>query len=565
MTMLKTLCRKSGGCTQIQEYISKEGRCLAYDYSDSVMDHENWGSDFDSVRRFYGKDTGRKYYHLILSPDPDDGCDLDTLRDLARSWMSERYPDAQYVIGYHNDNGRIHAHIAMNSVLPDSGYKIQISDEDVLADATTLQRMSRDRGLSYFEKPRPSKDDDGYSTTRGAARRPAVVMTDAERRIVARGMRSWKWEIRDAIDDCIAESGVRTWEDFSRAMERRGYRAVLGRRGVATFYHPDSSGTRKTVRGTPDNLGSAYTVSGIMLRMTRSDGRVCAGVIPSRQIEKIVLPSNIEQRIEIRGRRRPWVSPQDVMDLIGIMRSNGYGDAGELKTALSRVRSAIERDRVALAELEARRAFLDNADAKYLRLVELREDGMTFAMSFEAFAEEQSIEQWFYDHGTTADAYAAVSERERAGVRNAASSIAERNDGLEREMKALVDAMRTAERIGLETGRPPSQAARIRGAGGMAAFKLRVIASRDELAEMHGHALEETARKLERSGQDELKTLAYVQREMLLRKQIEERAGEVEAGGVTEEAEVVAAQEFKTEEFNRPIGAERGADKKRST
>ena len=99
----------------------------------------------------------------------------------------------------------------------------------------------------------------------------------------------------------------------------------------------------------------------------------------------------------------------------------------------------------------------------------------------------------------------------------------------------------------------------------MAAFKLRVIASRDELAEMHGRALEETARKLERSGQDELKTLAYVQREMLLRKQIEERPGEAEAGGVTEEAEVVAAQEFKTEEFNRPIGAERGADKKRST
>lgn len=99
----------------------------------------------------------------------------------------------------------------------------------------------------------------------------------------------------------------------------------------------------------------------------------------------------------------------------------------------------------------------------------------------------------------------------------------------------------------------------------MAAFKLRVIASRDELAEMHGHALEETARKLERSGQDELKTLAYVQREMLLRKQIEERAGEVEAGGVAEEAEVVAAQEFETEEINRSIGVKRGADKKRST
>ena len=186
MAMIKTLARKHGGCENIMDYIEKEGACLAYDYGDNVADLSNWAREFDTVRADWGKDAGRKYYHVMISPDPSDGCDLETLRELATSWARERYPDAQWVIGYHDEGGRLHAHIAMNAVIPSTGYKIHMSDDDVEADAKALQDMCRARGLSYFEGPRPEPSGDGWAVARGARRRPAVALSDAERRLMAR-------------------------------------------------------------------------------------------------------------------------------------------------------------------------------------------------------------------------------------------------------------------------------------------------------------------------------------------------------------------------------------------
>ena len=521
MAMLKTLYRKQGGCKAIKNYLEKEGSCLAYDYCPSISEEDDWADLFDKTRRLWGKDTGRKYYHIIISPDPDDACSLETLRDLATSWMQERYPDTDYVIGYHDDNGHLHAHIAMNSVIPDTGYKIQISDKDVAEDAMTLQRMCKERGLSYFEKPHPTRGKSGYEISKGERKRPPVLLSDAEKRLMARGITPWKQEIRNAIDASVAEAA--SWEDFESAMQKRGFSLKVGRRNVVTFAHPDAEGRRRTVRGTVDNLGSAYTLQGIMLRLPKKDGREYAGIYIPQNITPIVVPKDVEESIRLHGKRRPWVDLQSTIDLITVMRKNGFSNVGELKAALDGERSFLDKQRLRLSEARARADFLDEADAKVSRWIQMEtgEDANALIASIDNLFERQSLEQWFDEHGVDPYAHAEQSESVRRSMRGEVAQIETVCDEHERALRALATAMQTAQRIGMTM--PETDADRAERANGMEHWRnRRRITSREDLARLRERQIERTAKRFEESGDERLKVLATLQREASLRKQIEE-------------------------------------------
>ena len=519
--MLKTLCRKQGGCKAIKNYIEKEGRCLAYDYGPTVSEDDDWADLFDTTRRTWGKDTGRKYYHIIISPDPEDECDLATLRDLATSWMEKRYPETDYVIGYHDDNGHLHAHIAMNSVIPDTGYKIQISDKDVAEDAKTLQRMCKERGLSYFEQPHPTRGKSGYEISKGERKRPPVVLSDAEKRLMARGVTPWKQEVRDAIDASVAEAT--SWEGFETAMQRRGFSMKVGRRNVVTFTHPDAEGRKRTVRGTVDNLGSAYTLQGIMLRLPKKDGREYAGIYIPQKVRPIVVPKTVKESIEMRAQRRPWVDPQRTLDLIAVMRQNGFANVGELKAALDGERDFLNRQRLRLSEARTFANFLDEADEKASRWIRMEtgEDADALIASIDNLFERQSLEQWFDEHGIDPYQHAEQSEDMRRSMREEVSQIERVCDEHERALSTLALAMQTAQRIGMTV--PETDADRAARANGMEHWRnRRRITSREDLAQLRERQIERTAKRFEESGDERLKVLATLQREASLRKQIEE-------------------------------------------
>lgn len=521
MAMLKTLYRKQGGCAAIQKYIEKEGECLAYDYGPSVSEDENWADMFDRTRRLWGKDKGRKYYHIIISPDPDDECDLATLRDLATSWMRERYPETDYVIGYHNDGGRIHAHIAMNSVVPDTGYKIKISDRDVTEDAKTLQRLCKERGLSYFENPRPNRGKSGYEISKGERRRPHVVLSEAEKRLLARGIKPWKQDVRDAIDASVQEAA--NWDDFVNAMGARGFSVKVGKRNVATFACIDAEGRRRTVRGTVDNLGSAYTLQGIMLRLPKKDGREYTGVYTPPVCRPIVVPKTIEEAISLKGKRRPWVDPQRMIDLIAIMRKNGFANAGDLAKAMNDEREFLDRQRMRLSEADAYAKFLEDAEKRIARWIEIDsgEDAGTLIASVDNLFERQSLEQWFAERGIDPYGFAKDADGMRRDAREEAARIAQVCDDHEKALSALASAMQTAQRIGMPI--PETDAARAARSKGSRLWRgIRRIASREDLARLRERQIERTARRFEESGNERLKALAALQREASLQEQIEE-------------------------------------------
>lgn len=527
MAMLKTLCRKQGGCAAIRRYIEKEGECLAYDYGPSVSEGEDWADTFDRTRRLWGKDKGRKYYHIIISPDPDDGCDLATLRDLATSWMRERYPETEYVIGYHNDGGRIHAHIAMNSIIPDTGYKVQISDRDVTEDAEALQRLCKKRGLSYFEDPRPARGKSGYEISKGERKRPPVVLSEAEKRLMARGIKPWKQHVRDAIDAAVQDAA--SWEDFERALSARGFSVKVGRRNVATFAYTDANGNKRTVRGTVDNLGSAYTLQGIMHRLPKRDGREYTGVYIPPICRPVVVPKSAEEAIGLRSRRRPWVDPQKTIDLITIMRKNAFADVGDLAKALDDERKFLDEQRMRLLEAEAHAEFLEEAGRRVARWIEIDrgEDSGALIASADNLFERCSLEQWFAERGMDPYAFAQDADGTLRNARDEVALIARRCGDHERTLSALATAMRTAQRVGMSI--PESDVernARLRESrlwrGG------RRFSSREDLARLRERQIERTARRFEESDNERLKVLATLQREAALQEQIEEARNRVE-------------------------------------
>lgn len=236
MAMLKTLARKFGGCRQIKDYLARNGRAMTFRSSSIDLDSADWDEQMDATRQMFEKDTGRKYYHFVISPDPEDGLDAKAVDTLAYDWVRERYGGYQWVIETHVDNGIPHAHVVVNSVNPVDGRKIHLDDDDVQADAMELQRICRDYGYAAFDNFKFSRDEDGswYARTPRPDRRREVVLqearpprrhqTDAQRRARYSGRRLWTDAMHDDIEAAL--QGCRTWPALERRLTEKGYRMV---------------------------------------------------------------------------------------------------------------------------------------------------------------------------------------------------------------------------------------------------------------------------------------------------------------------------------------------------
>ncbi len=355
MTMLKVLARK-GSCARIEEYLDRDGRAVALD-SNFATDSRGWSEQMDAFRRAAGKDEGRTYYHAVISPDPRDNATLEQVRDLTRAWVSERYPGAMWVAEYHDEGGRVHAHVIINSVRWDTGNKIHMDRDWIRDDAMRLQELSRERGLSHFTSPRMERTEDGWLVEDGAPRGESVARDRERQRRVRAGRAAagepvggtrrepggarWSWleDTRVAIDECV--EGCADWEAFVSRMEARGFGVrVTHRKGSGagvTFTHPkaregrDGRGGGYRVKGWKlDREGGAYSYSGILSRLqpNLADARTYARVIRPRGRER---DATLEARILERGRRRPGMDLQRVADACAYVREAGLGSADELE------------------------------------------------------------------------------------------------------------------------------------------------------------------------------------------------------------------------------------------
>ena len=342
MAMIKTLARAHGGCRQIKSYLEKDGRAVTFDCSGD-LGIQDWDETMDSLRRAWGKDSGRRYYHFIISPDPQDGADIETVRDLAVAWVEGRYPNGQWVIETHVDNGIPHAHVVVNAVTGD-GSKIHLSNRDVQQDAAEIQRLCLERGLSAFDNYSMVRADEGWIAKSAlpardveASRRKARPAARSQRRsqdwMRKKGVRLWTDAVREVVESSL--EGCRSWSAFERALAGKGYLARVSRRGVLTFYPPKGEG--HPVKGY--KLDDSYTVEGIRARLSPSLERST----PVRLLEEVPKPSmkipkTFAECVSVTGKRRLEHEERTnelkaVLDAAAIVAENGYTSYSQLAAA----------------------------------------------------------------------------------------------------------------------------------------------------------------------------------------------------------------------------------------
>lgn len=163
----------------------------------------------DATRAAFGHDEpwrgmkARTFKHFVLSPDPGDNIDLESLREVASAWALRFFPDNQIAIVYHDDNQRgiPHAHIVVNSTNLMTGNRMQTEHPEDLNRA--LQDMARERelsGLSNQKKPSDNKVDTAQKNKVNHPRpRQNVYLGRQEKEIARVGGYTWVGDIRSRV------------------------------------------------------------------------------------------------------------------------------------------------------------------------------------------------------------------------------------------------------------------------------------------------------------------------------------------------------------------------------
>lgn len=309
MTYLKAISGHTG-TGGIRRYLERGGRALAVDLlnlGDPAL-CEDWAAEMDRTRRLAGNDRAwgsrraRTFKHYVVSPSPEDGVGLDTLRELATEWARRSFPDHEVAIVYHDDNEHHvpHAHVVVNNTNLETGRRLQDPDPGALNGS--LQEVSRELGLSHFS----GRVDGGPRTDDHTQRRAEGRQ---ERGISGRGGYSWVTDIRSRV--AVARDTSTTEREFLRALEGLGVvaRPASARTGGGWIYQLAGM-TSRQVSGA--RLGTAYTRAGVLARMASAalphqvafDAVAAArGAVEVRDLSELARVASAVEAVRSRGLR----------------------------------------------------------------------------------------------------------------------------------------------------------------------------------------------------------------------------------------------------------------------
>ena len=235
MAILKALpsCRNPQA---IQQYLLQDKKLRGSFIYGSQVRANNFGKQFDQVQQLYGKTTGRRYYHYILSFSPEETQHLSPREvnkigiELAREFFGKQ--GYQFAVITHTDTDHLHNHIIVNAVNLETGQKLHTSRQDLKQMKSYVNELCQSRGL----QPIPQR-------TEG--------ITNGEYWAAVRGHDVWKQELRDVINSVRQE--VKSYDDFKATLENEWGVAVTHDHGRGmTYIHPNG----KKVRG--QKLGLDY-------------------------------------------------------------------------------------------------------------------------------------------------------------------------------------------------------------------------------------------------------------------------------------------------------------------
>jgi hypothetical protein len=274
------------------------------------------------TRKLWGKNAGIQATHLIQSFSGYE-CDRATANKIGLELAKKIAPNFEVLVITHVDAKNVHNHIVINSVSYKTGKKFhqtnykkgssQIRSNDVnLANVREINdQLCRERGLSVPEPRARNRRNDG------------------ERRIEARGQKSWRAELKSMIDN--AKSNSKSFTDFKANLAKIGVEIKVRGENI-TFKHPDVG---RSVRGV--RLGEDYTLSHI---------RESVRCTPERSFNKIIelnkqlrTETSPEKRAELQ---RQFNAEKQYLDKVRERepdRERGSERERELERELERVRA----------------------------------------------------------------------------------------------------------------------------------------------------------------------------------------------------------------------------------
>lgn len=275
-----------GGTAKIRDYLEKKNRALGRDFLNLPLDEWieedrggitlgiEWDKEMDATREAFGTNSSwrglkaRTFKHFVISPDPKDLLDMDSLRELSQAWAKRYFPEHEIAIIYHDDNAsRIpHAHVVVNNVNLKTGNRMHTDHpEDLNRD---LQDMARERGLTGLFNSKPKRRAKGFEKESPRSLQ-AVYFGRAEKELMASGSYSWVGDIRSRV--ALAKNTSRTEQEFMSAIAKLG---LSVRDNSEKAYRQDwvfslSDDPSKCVSG--ERLGLTYGKQMVLTRFERKE------------------------------------------------------------------------------------------------------------------------------------------------------------------------------------------------------------------------------------------------------------------------------------------------------
>ena len=186
-------------------------------------DPQNAYDDMMLTKELFHKTNGRQYKHFIYSFPPGETITPEQVLENAQRLVMETpaLQGYQALIAVHQDRKHIHAHIVVNSVHTETGYKLQWSKQDLADLKERCNTLSQAQGLSVPEK---GPDITAWNMPKQQALSKAL----------AGQYQSYYLEMADAISACQSQSVSRA--DFVRMMDEKGIQVTwIDKRKHITF------------------------------------------------------------------------------------------------------------------------------------------------------------------------------------------------------------------------------------------------------------------------------------------------------------------------------------------
>lgn len=205
------------------------------------------------TREEWEKTDGVQAHHVIQSFNPEDNITAREANELGRQLAEEIAKGHEVAIYTHADKEHIHNHIVINSVSFEDGHKYHSDREQLYHIREKSDELCHEKGLDIIHEP--------YAKER---------FSQAEYKLVERGERLWKDELRTAIDQ--AKQQTKSLDEMKSYLKERYNIEMKIQNKNVSFLHPDKE---RYVRG--KTLGESYTKGAI----EHEHGRQRAGTTPN--------------------------------------------------------------------------------------------------------------------------------------------------------------------------------------------------------------------------------------------------------------------------------------------